>query len=64
MEPKYYNYKKSPSNSYVLSRDGKVILRGTEQDAWKWLLANTPHSVGHCLAWEGYKLISCEQSAN
>jgi hypothetical protein len=64
MEQKYYDYKKSPSNSYVLSRDNKVILRGTEQDAWKWLHSHTPHSVGHALMWEGYKLVSSELSDN
>jgi hypothetical protein len=65
MEPKYYDYRKSPSNCYNLFRDNRIILKGvSEQAAWQWLLANTSASVGHNLAWEGYKLISCEQLAN
>jgi hypothetical protein len=65
MEPKYYDYKKSPSNCYNLYRDGELVLKGvSEYSAWNWLHCEHSFSVGHALAHEGYSLQPCELLSN
>lgn len=54
--PVSFPYEKSPSDQYALSRDGKEILRGTEQAIWSWMHKNLSSSVDHALKHEGYRI--------
>ena len=51
-----YNYGYSPTNDYVLTRDGKEVHRGTEESVWQYLHSNHGYSVSHALQFEGYKI--------
>jgi len=51
-----YNYGYSPTNDYVLTRDGKEVHRGTEESVWRYLHSNHGYSVSHALQFEGYKI--------
>jgi len=51
-----YPYIPSPTGRYVLSRDGKVVMRGTEQEVWTYIHTNHSYSVEHALKYEGFKL--------
>lgn len=51
-----YPYGQSESGRYVLSRDGKEILRGTEQECWEYLHRTHGFSVDHALTHEGYAM--------
>ena len=41
---------------YLLLRDGKEILTGTEGECWTWIHSHTPFSVDHALRYEGYSI--------
>jgi hypothetical protein len=49
-------YIKSPNGRYVLSRDGKIVMRGTEEEVWRYIHNTHGYSVGHALKHEGYKI--------
>jgi hypothetical protein len=49
-------YPVSPTGQYVLTRDGREIMRGTEQAIWSWMHANLGYSVEHALRHEGYRI--------
>jgi len=51
-----YPYKKSPNNVYSLQRDGHLVMRGTEQQIWKYLHNTHSFSIDHALKHEGYKI--------
>jgi len=51
-----YPYISSPSGRYILSRDGKIVTRGTEQEIWKYLHTTHGYSVEHAIKYEGYKI--------
>jgi|HubBroStandDraft_2_1064218.scaffolds.fasta_scaffold58474_2 hypothetical protein len=51
-----YPYDKSPSGQYVLTRDGREVLLGTEQEIWSWMHKNVSSSVDHALKHEGYRI--------
>lgn len=51
-----YPYGQSESGRYVLSRDGKEVLRGTEQECWEYLHRTHGFSVDHALTHEGYAM--------
>ena len=53
---KSYGYETSSNGRYVLSRDGREIMRGTEAEIWKYLHQTHSFSVTHALAWEGYTI--------
>lgn len=54
--PTSYPYQRSASDQYVLTRDGREVMRGTESQIWKWMHANVSSSVDHALRHEGYKI--------
>jgi hypothetical protein len=51
-----YPYPSSPSGQYVLTRDGKEIMRGTEYEIWEWMHSHLSYSVDHAFRYEGYKI--------
>jgi len=53
-------YPPSPSGQYVLSRDGKEVMRGTEQEIWQWMHRNHSYSIDHALRYEGYSITPAE----
>jgi hypothetical protein len=53
-------YPRSPSDQYVLTRDGKEVLRGTENAIWAWMHRNHSFSVDHALKYEGYQIAPVE----
>lgn len=56
-----YGYHASPSNTYVLLRDGEVILRGTEGDVWEHIHAHHSYSVSWAIAHEGFQVRTAEE---
>ncbi len=58
-----YPYDRSPSDQYVLTRDGKEVTRGTEQQVWAWMHRNVSSSVDHALKHEGYRITPVEGGA-
>jgi hypothetical protein len=53
---KDYPYEASRTGEYVLLRDGKEIMRGSEDAVWRYL-HRSPYSVSHALKYEGYKIV-------
>lgn len=49
-----YGYEASTNGRYVLSRDGKELLRGTEAEVWAHMHRILPYSISHALEFEGY----------
>lgn len=43
---------------YILFRDGKELMRGTEFQVWKYLHNACPASIHHALKWEGYSIVN------
>ena len=41
---------------YVLTRDGKEIMRGSEAEIWGWMHSHLSYSVHHALTYEGYTI--------
>jgi len=56
-------YPRSPIGQYVLTRDGKEVLRGTENAIWAWMHRNHSFSVDHALQYEGYRIAPVEAVA-
>jgi hypothetical protein len=56
MDREDYGYTSSPTNRYILSRDNKEIIRGSEEECWRWIHRNTPQSVSYALEFGGYKM--------
>lgn len=52
-----YDYERSYSDDYILTLDGVNILRGTENDLWKYLHKAHSYSVSWALEFEGYAII-------
>lgn len=53
-------YPSSPSGQYVLTRDGQEIIRGTEEEIWRWMHRNHSYSINHALRYEGYAIAPVE----
>lgn len=53
-------YPRSPSGQYVLTRDGKEVMRGTENAIWAWMHRNHSFSVDHAIQYEGYRIAPVE----
>lgn len=51
-----YRYERSSSGQYVLERDGKEVMRGTEHEVWRHLHVSHGYSVSHALEHEGYAI--------
>jgi hypothetical protein len=56
------NYPRSPSGQYVLSRDGKEVMRGTEDEVWRWIHKNHSFSIDYALRHEGYAIAPVESA--
>ena len=41
---------------YILKRDGKAIIIGTESECWTWILRHTPFSTAWAVRHEGYSV--------
>ena len=41
---------------FILKRDGKEIMRGTELECWDYILKNTHASVSWAIKYEGYSI--------
>lgn len=54
MSAKLYNY--PPSPWYRLSRDGEILVIGSEIECWNWIHRNTPFSVSEALQRQGFKM--------
>jgi hypothetical protein len=52
----HYPYEKSSSGMYLLKRDGRDVLLGTEQDIWQYIHQHHAYSVEHALRYEGYSI--------
>ncbi len=57
-----YPYSSSPSDQYVLKRDGAEVHRGTEREIWRYLHETHCYSVDHALKFEGYSIMPVEES--
>ena len=57
MTDQIYNYKVSPVDRYILSRDGNEILRGSEWECWRWIHSTTTMSVDEALRHHGYTIV-------
>ena len=57
-----YLYQTSHSNSYILLRGQKEVMRGTEEQVWRYIHNNHSYSVGHALEYEGYAIYPIEQT--
>lgn len=53
-------YPSSTSGQYVLTRDGQEIMRGTEEEIWRWIHRNHSYSIDHALRYEGYAIAPVE----
>lgn len=51
-----YPYQSSPTGYYILLRDGKETMRGTEQECWQFIHRFHCYSVEHALKYEGYSM--------
>lgn len=51
-----HGYEKSETGKYVLTRDGRAILVGTEQECWAYIHERHCYSVDHAIRWEGYSI--------
>lgn len=51
-----YNYAASANNRYILALDGKEVMRGSEEECWRWIHRNTPQSVSYALEYGGYTI--------
>lgn len=51
-----YPYGQSASGQYSLKRDGREIMRGTEEEIWRWMHSNLGYSIDHALTYEGYSI--------
>ena len=51
-----YDYGFSSSDDYILTLDGKEIIRGTEASLWEYLHQTHGYSVSHALEYEGYAI--------
>jgi hypothetical protein len=47
---------KMKKETFILSRDGKEVLRGEEIDLWEYIHKNHPYSVSHALKHKGYEI--------
>lgn len=50
-------YPTSSSGQYILKRDGREVMRGTEQEIWQWIHRNHSYSIDHALRYEGYSIV-------
>ena len=57
-------YPRSPSGQYVLTHDGKEVMRGTENAIWAWMHRNHSFSVDHALQYEGYRIAPVEKAGD
>lgn len=48
---------------YRLLRDGSELLRGSEQDCWKYIHDNYPFSVQHALKYGGFQMLAVNPEA-
>jgi len=55
-----YPYDPSPSDQYVLTRDGREVTRGSEAEIWAWMHSNLGYSIDHALRHEGYTITPVE----
>jgi hypothetical protein len=42
--------------TYILKRDEKEIMRGTEIECWDYIHNNHSYSVSWAIKWEGYSI--------
>jgi hypothetical protein len=52
-----YPYNKSLNGSYILLRDGVEVMRGFEQDVWRWIHQRHSFSVSEALLNQGYSMV-------
>lgn len=62
MPKSQYPYTQSPSNQYILTRDGQELARGTEHEVWKYVHKNHSFSVERALLHEGFKIQPIEET--
>ena len=46
---------------YKVTRDGKRLFTGTENECWKWLLNHQAQSTDWAIKYEGYKIEKCDR---
>lgn len=49
-------YRTSPTGTYRLTRDGREVIIGTEQEIYTWIHSHHAYSVDHALQHEGYAI--------
>lgn len=51
-----YGYRGSANGKYVLKRDGKEVMRGTETEVWQYVQGRHSFSVDWAIKNEGYRI--------
>ncbi len=44
------------ASKFVLLKDGKVVMRGTETEVWQYLHRHESGSVSYCVTYAGYAI--------
>jgi hypothetical protein len=46
----------SAEQTYILTKDGKEVFRGTNNEIFAWVLKHQPQSFDYAMKWGGYKI--------
>jgi hypothetical protein len=58
---KLYPYDTSPTGTYLLSRDGEEVFRGSELGCFQFIHKTHSYSMSHALLYEGYSMTPVQE---